>query len=348
MYLELKIAAIIRETEDTRTYLLENTLPEKINYQAGQFLTFLVQLHNTTHRRSYSISTTPELDNHLAVTIRRKENGEISRHILHTWQVGDIVTALEPSGRFTPGPASSQPRDIFLLAAGSGITPVYAILRHFLHTAPGTDIKLIYSNSSPDRTIFLQQIQELEKQYPDRLKVIYLYSNDTDSMHAFRRLSNILLEMLVKEHLRYQANDAQFFLCGPPDYMRMIVLTLTFIGFREDQLHKENFVVNTAAKIEKTGIPADATPKQLTIQLRGQEITLDIPGNEPILQAALNQGIALPYSCKGGVCGSCTVVCKQGKVWMSVNEVLTDRDLQQGLVLTCTGYITDAPAIIEV
>ncbi|MBV8255062.1 MAG: iron-sulfur cluster-binding domain-containing protein [Chitinophaga sp.] len=348
MYLELRITAIIRETEDTRTYMLENTQPEKIEYRTGQFLTFLIQLHNITHRRSYSISTTPGLDKHLAVTIRRKENGEISRHILHTWQIGDIVTALEPSGRFTPGPTSSQPRDIFLLAAGSGISPVYAILRQFLHTEPTAAVKLIYSNSSPERTIFLQQIQELEKQYPSQLKVIYLYSNDPDALHAYRRLSNILLEMLVKQHLRYQAADAQFFLCGPPDYMRMIVLTLTFIGFREDQLYKENFVVNTAAKIERIGIPEDASPKQLTIQLHGQEIELQVPGNEPILQYALDQGIALPYSCKGGVCGSCTVQCKKGTVWMSVNEVLTDRDLKQGLVLTCTGYITDGPAIIEV
>ncbi|WP_291914290.1 ferredoxin--NADP reductase [Chitinophaga sp. CB10] len=347
MYLQLRITAITRETEDTRTYTLENVAAEKIDYLPGQFLTFLVNLHGVEHRRSYSICTTPGLDAHLAVTVRRKENGEISRHILQHWQTGTIVTALEPTGRFTPGPASPHPRDIFLFAAGSGISPVYAIMRHFLHTEPTAHIKLVYSNSSPERTIFLRQIQALEQQFPQQLQVIHLYSNDPDVHHAYRRLSNTLLEMLVKDHLRYKPADAQFFLCGPFDYMRMIIMTLTFIGFDEGQLHKENFVVNTAAKIEKTGIPDDASPRALTIRVKGEEYQLDIPGNEPILQYALEQGIALPYSCKGGVCGSCTASCTKGNIWMSVNEVLTDKELQQGLVLTCTGYVKDGPAELE-
>ncbi|MBV7533934.1 ferredoxin--NADP reductase [Chitinophaga sp. sic0106] len=347
MYLQLRITAITRETADTRSYTLENVTGEKIDYLPGQFLTFLVNLHGIEHRRSYSLSTTPGLDTHLAVTIRRKENGEISRYILQHWQPGTLVTALEPTGRFTPGPASTQPRDIFLLAAGSGISPVYGIMRHILHTEPTAHLKLIYSNSTPERTIFLRQIQELEKQYPAQLHVIYLYSNDPDANHAYRRLSNTLLEMLVKDQLRYEPANAQFFLCGPFDYMRMIIMTLTFIGFKDGQLHKENFVVNTAAKIEKTGVPEDDTTRALTLRIKGEEYRLNIPGNQPILQYALEQGIALPYSCKGGVCGSCTVQCNKGEIWMSVNEVLTEKELSQGLVLTCTGYVKEGPAELE-
>lgn len=138
--------------------------------------------------------------------------------------------------------------------------------------------------------------------------------------------------------MRYQYTDASFFLCGPPDYMRTILLTLTFMGFRNDQLHKENFVVNTDIKIAKTLLPQNHDPKQVVIHAHGQEYQLSVPADQTILNYALEQGVALPYSCKGGVCGSCTVKCTNGKVWMSVNEVLTEKELAEGLVLTCVGY----------
>ncbi|NIG52781.1 iron-sulfur cluster-binding domain-containing protein [Chitinophaga sp. Cy-1792] len=348
MYLQLRIKDIIRETEDTRTYVLENTDATPIHWLPGQFLTFLITLHGITHRRSYSISTTPGIDPLPAITVRRKENGEISRHILHDWQTGDVISAIAPSGRFTPVAPSATPRDIFLLAAGSGISPVFSILNYLLREEPTAHIKLIYSNSSPDRTIFLSQIQSLEKQYPEQLQVIYLYSGDPDATHTYRRLSNLLLETMVKQYMRYQPADAHFYLCGPPDYMRMIMFTLTFAGFSQDQLHKENFVVNTAVKIEKTGIPDDSSLKALTIRLNGQDYELKIPGNKTILQHALENSIALPYSCKGGVCGSCTARCSTGKINMSVNEVLTDREIGNGYILTCVGYVKESPATIEI
>ncbi len=157
----------------------------------------------------------------------------------------------------------------------------------------------------------------------------------------------MLLEPLVREQLQYDPAEAQFFLCGPADYMRMILLTLTFMGFSPAQLHKENFVVNTGAKLERAGHPDDATLKHVTLQIGGNSRQIDIPGNRDILSSALELGIALPYSCKGGVCGSCTAKCISGKVWMAVNEVLTDRELEQGLVLTCVGYPVSDQVTIE-
>ncbi|WP_143304477.1 ferredoxin--NADP reductase [Chitinophaga vietnamensis] len=347
MFLQLRITDIIRETADTYTYRLENTQPAPVSYLPGQFLTFIISLHNKEYRRSYSLSSTPGIDPYLSVTVRKKENGEISRHILQNWKVGDVVTSLEPSGRFTPGKPVSTPRDIFLLAAGSGITPVYAILKHLLHAEPSARITLIYSNTTPERSIFLNEIRALETRYSSQLQVLYLYSNDPDTHHTYRRLSNILLEMLVSDRLLYDKSAAEFFLCGPPDYMRMILLTLTFMGFREDQLHKENFVVNTDVRIARTPLPQDSSLKKVTIQLRNQTYELDIPGNEPILQFALEHAVGLPYSCKGGVCGSCTALCTKGKIWMSVNEVLTEKELAEGLILTCVGYAASDEVHIE-
>src|SRR5688500_7380964 len=94
LYIQLRITRIIPETPDTFTYHFERTDGRPVKYQAGQFLTFLVQLHGTEYRRSYSLSSTPGIDGFLAVTVKRIANGEISRYILRTWMVGDVVTSL--------------------------------------------------------------------------------------------------------------------------------------------------------------------------------------------------------------------------------------------------------------
>jgi len=342
LYLRLRITGIIKETPDTYTYLLENTVPEPVLYQAGQFLTFLVELHGTTYRRSYSLSSTPGIDAQPAVTIREKQNGEISRHIIRHWKKGDVVTSLLPSGRFTLDRLSSQPRVIFLFAAGSGITPIYSLLKHILYREPAARVILLYSSPAPQHTIFFKQLQDLQVRFGTQLQCIYFFSQPApDDGSMPRRLSNVLLEPLVNGLLPHDKHDkaaAQFFICGPPDYMRMIMLTLTFMGFNTRQLHKENFVVNTGVKLEKAGRPQDATPKEVRLHVGGATYDIKVPGNQDILSSALQQGIALPYSCRGGVCGSCTAKCKRGKVWLAVNEVLTDAELAQGLVLTCVGY----------
>jgi len=347
MYFQLRIADIIRETPGTYTYKLENITPEPLEYLAGQFLTFLITLNNKEYRRSYSFSSTPGVDPYLSVTIREKENGEISRYLIHTWKKGDIITSLEPSGRFTHEKTDTTEKDIFLLAAGSGITPVFSLLKQILTQEPAAHVKLIYSNTTPERTIFYEQLQHWQTRYPEQLQTIYLFSNDPDSHHTYRRLNNILLEQLVNTHLRYQSANAQFFLCGPPDYMRTILLTLTFMGFAETQLHKENFVVNTDARLAKTPPPQDHDRKKVLIRYRNQEYELSVPGDQTILSNALANEVLLPYSCKGGVCGSCTAQCVSGKVWMPVNEVLTDKELAEGLVLTCVGYPASDEIILE-
>ncbi|ACU57876.1 ferredoxin--NADP reductase [Chitinophaga pinensis] len=346
LYIHLRIREVIAETADTFTYRLETVDGQPLHYQPGQFITLLIYLHGTEYRRSYSFSSTPGIDPYPSVTVREKQNGEISRHILRDWKVGDKITALLPSGRFTLPAHSKTPRDIFLLGAGSGITPLYSILKDVLHHEPTAHVKLVYSNRSEQRTIFHQQLQALKAQFPEQLHIIHLYSSEPPD-HIIRRLGNLSLEPLVQQQLRYHKQDAQFFVCGPPEYMRMALLTLTFMGFEEEQLHKENFVVNTAPQLARIGVPDDASRKDVTIHFRGGVHQLSLPGNRNILAAALEQGIAIPYSCKGGVCGSCTARCTKGKVWMALNEVLTDKEVEQGFVLTCTGYAASAAVVIE-
>lgn len=371
LYIQLRIIDIIRETPDTFTYkfevadnnaaikaALENTdvnigfkvpgndtnaqqdpfISRIVPYKAGQFLTFLITLHGREYRRSYSLCSTPGIDPFMAVTVKRIANGEISRHIHHDWKVGDVVKSLLPSGRFTLDSMPDLQRDIFLLGAGSGITPLFSILKEALHRETSAHITLIYSNRNERSTIFYEQINELHQRFADRFTIVWLFSDPVHVTGHYRRMNNTLLEMIAPKHLKFGREKAQFFICGPSPYMRTVQFTLTFMGFHSAQLHKENFVVDTDAKLARVTIPQDSSEKQVTLKHLGKETIFKVLGNETILHAALRQGIELPYSCQGGVCGSCIARCAEGKVWMSVNEVLTDRELSQGVVLTCTGY----------
>ncbi len=360
--LELKIREIIRETTDTISLVLENTDGTTLNYIAGQFLTFLFNINGKELRRSFSLSSAPDLDKYPVVTIKRMENGEISRYIFDHIRPGHILTSLYPTGKFTLPAAISDPRDIFLVGGGSGITPLFALLKTVLQKMPQHHVTLLYASHNETSTIFYRQLNVLQEENPHRFTLIYLFSSPSRESNISEtgyistgnydlpaggsltpgrdsnqgRLNNSLLEELVNSHFHFEKDKAEFFLCGPASLMRMAQLTLIFMGFRKDQLHRENFVspVLTAPPLTRA---LNAVSSRAILRFRGQKHTLLIPAGENILQAALDKGIQIPYSCRGGLCSACSGRCTKGKVNMLINEVLTDRDIAQGWVLTCVG-----------
>jgi ring-1,2-phenylacetyl-CoA epoxidase subunit PaaE len=336
--LKLRVKAIMQETADARTYVLENTEGPTPVYQSGQFLTLLIQHFGKEVRRSYSLVSAPNIDPDLAITIQRVTNGEISRHLLDAIQMGDIIHSLYPAGRFTLETNSDHQRDIFLIGGGSGITPLFSILKTVLRNEPRSHIALIDSNRNRHTALFWDQLQALELQFPQRLTMILLFSEPSAEWEHFRgRLENSLLERLVKENLIYNPDQAEFFICGPSGLMRMARITLLFMGFRLEAIHKENFVTELPTSVPVLALD-DGITRYVTLWYRGQEYRLEVPSHQTILQAALNAGITLPYSCRAGMCSTCAGICTQGNVEMTINEVLTNQDLAKGWVLTCVGY----------
>ena len=145
------------------------------------------------------------------------------------------------------------------------------------------------------------------------------------------RLNNGLLQEMLAD-IR---GDEHFYLCGPVGFMRMAVFTLRLLGIGDEQIRRENFTVEY---VPPRPVLADTGPKQVVVRAGDQQYSFTVAWPATILQAALDRGIALPYSCKGGVCSTCVARCVKGRVKMSKNEVLTEKDLEAGLVLTCVGY----------
>lgn len=327
----------------TRSYYLEPISGQPVEYKAGQFLTLIINHNNHEVRRSYSISSRP--GEGLCLTIKRVQNGEISRFLHDSLRVGDVLTSLYPAGRFTLD--SSPAGDVVLLGAGSGITPLFSLLKQALYTNEQQRVTLLYSNSSERSIIFRDALNRLKERFPERFRLFHLLSNPADGWNGLRgRLNNVMLERLLPE-LTGNSNPkmTRYYICGPADYMRMVQFTLVFRGIQPDQIRRENFVVDP---VTLTPPPALAQDHTIRLRVKGQEIDIQVQAYKSILQAALDEGIHLPYSCRGGRCSACVARCLSGSVHMTINDVLTDRDLAEGWILTCTGYPETDDVIIKV
>jgi ring-1,2-phenylacetyl-CoA epoxidase subunit PaaE len=323
---KLRVRDIRPETPDTKTIFLERIDDQPFSYQAGQFLTLFFSFHGRELRRSYSFSTTPGIDPIPAITVKRVPNGEISRYLLDHLRVGDILHTLPPAGRFT---LDEVAHSLVFIAAGSGIVPVFSLVKAALALRPISRTILITQQHDHPSSSFNAQLHALANKYgEDRLRWIeWLSIRDG-------RLNNWLLEEWILTLLP-PAQLPNFFLCGPPAFMRMAQFTLRLLGFSDAQIKKENFTVEY---VPPPPLLTDTTPKQVIIHQKDSTLHFEAVWPDTILRAAERHHIILPYSCRGGRCSTCAAKCLSGKVKMSINEVLTDDELKEGWVLTCVGY----------
>ncbi|MBE7177706.1 MAG: 2Fe-2S iron-sulfur cluster binding domain-containing protein [Mucilaginibacter polytrichastri] len=343
---QVRITAINRLTAHAAEFVFS---PENFSispYLPGQFLTLIFSLDGHEVRRSFSLNSVYREDQeHLSITVKRVENGLVSRHMLDHLQTGDLLRVLPPSGRFTL-PENVHRKRLVYFAAGSGIVPVYAHLRYLatLEDPPQTD--LFYSNTSERSTLYSAELFSLAKtEGRPWLHIHSLFSQPEAAHERPRRINNTFVETELS-HILEQAPAPQvlIYLCGPYAYMRMIRMTLLFMGLETEQIRMENFVVETA-KPAKQQYHFERQTVQLIFQ--GEKYSLDVEPAQNILDAALKAGIALPYSCKGGICSACAAKCTRGRVEMTINEVLSPDDLRKGEILTCTGHPLTADVLIE-
>lgn len=331
--LHFRIASVKQETPAAKTYELQLLNSPPLTYKPGQFLTFIIKTEKQEIRRSYSILTLP--GEPIKITVKKVDNGSISRYILQHWKVNEIITSLPPAGRFNFEPVSDKKRDIFCFAAGSGIVPILPQIRMMLQKEPQSIIHLIYSNHNESDTLFLEEIEALAQSEP-QLNLIHFFSDPVYRKKEQGRLSNITTETLINRLQQYKKEDAVFLLCGPFSYMRMVNFTIGLMHFNKENIRKENFLpeVMSSDRVIHQIFPDTI----VEIEFYGKKEMVKVPSGENILDAALKSGLNLPYSCKGGVCGNCAAKCTGGQIYMSINEVLTDADIKEGWVLTCTGY----------
>ncbi len=329
-----KVVNIIKETKSTNTFVLKNETPRNINYQVGQFLTFLFNSKDGEIRRSYSMSSSPGIDKLVSITVKRVPNGEISRHLINHVHINDTLISIQPAGRFTIDTNVKTQRQFIFISAGTGIVPVFSLIKKILKEEPLSRILLIDQNHDESEIIFRKQLEEKQRVFAPQFKWISLLSKLQPGTLIPQKLNNFLLEKIMNEQVDRE-KQSLFYLCGPLSFMRMAQFTLKWMGFTEEQIKKENFTIE---EVLPPPLIMDKEPKEIVIHYNDQTFRIKAVSTRNILQAALNEHISLPYSCRSGICSTCIAKCMKGKVKMSNNEVLTEKDVASGWVLTCVGY----------
>ena len=342
LYKPVIIEHIREEIKGFKTFLFKEG--HDIDYKAGQYITFAQKTTHEEIRRSYSIVSAPLLSEPLTIGVKRIENGLFSRELIDHAKPGDELFSSGAGGLFTLPDDLSNLQQIFFLAAGSGITPVYSLLKTVLHLHKQINVVLIYSNPEPGKTIFLPELSALKQKFDQRFQLQFLFSNSVNLSLA--RLNRELLTHLMMKHSVCNFDQTLFYVCGPEAYMRMCTYTLQEHMVPMENIRKENFIIQQK-QIPRSEAP-DKNDHVATVHYGADTYVFDVQHPDSILMAAIRQNISLPYSCETGRCGNCVARCISGDVWLSYNEVLTEMDLKNGLILTCVGHPVGGDIILKI
>jgi ring-1,2-phenylacetyl-CoA epoxidase subunit PaaE len=353
--MQMRVVEITRETADAVTLHFEHPNKNSIPYLPGQFLTLILPLNGEKVRRSYSLSSIPAEAPRLSVTVKRVKEGLVSNYLCSHLQVGDVVEVMEPMGHFTLQTNPANSRIIYLFGAGSGITPLMSIAKAVLLEEPASRVVLLYGNRNEASIIFKNQLEQLQTASGGRLLVEHVLSQPLTSWVGLRGRLNRSTVVKILEKLELPPpQDAQFYLCGPVDMMLEVKEALSLLQVPADRIHKETFVHTLQDTPPQQGeVGGNESQNQLarqvvTVQYDGAEYQVEVPSGQTILEAALDQGVDLPFSCQAGLCTACRGKCLSGKVQLEEQDGLSEEELAEGYVLTCVGHPLTRDVVIEI
>jgi ring-1,2-phenylacetyl-CoA epoxidase subunit PaaE len=344
---KFKITDIIQHPNNNVSLRFQDLTGNFPAYRAGQFLTLSFLFGEREVRRSYSFSSSPLLDEPYEVTVKRVDNGEISRLLHHRTMVGDVVDVMDPQGLFVYDTNLDAAHTVFLFAAGVGITPLFSILKTALVGENKSKIVLVYSNSSREKTLFYDELIEWQEKYPDRLHVEFLWSNSKNLLKA-RLNRSYIIELLTRYNT--EGVESVYYTCGPLFYMDLCRFTLLGMGVPDEHIKKETFHFPDEEEDddEKEEEPVDTRSYDVVLRFNGENHALTIPYDKTILDVGLEHKLKLPYSCKSGMCSTCISQVTAGAVRMDYNEVLTEREVDNGRCLICTSHPVEDGTTIQV
>ncbi len=351
LYHELKVKRVVHETKDAISIVFEQP-STKITYNSGQFLTLILNIDGKEHRRSYSLCTSPFVDDDLAVTVKRVENGFISNWLNDHIREGDVIKVMEPMGHFTTEYGKDRKRHLVMFAGGSGITPMMSIIKSTLTQEPDSICSLIYCNRDIESIIFKEELSRWETNYQGCLHVIHILDNAPMNWQGYSGLLNHeMLSRLFERIPDWGIEKTTYLMCGPEGMMRNVETLLAEHRIPKEKVFKESFVHGTIDKEKKETTPAQSEEmksREVTIIYDGAEHKIMVEPNRTILETALDQGIDLPYSCQSGLCTACRGRALSGKVKLDEEEGLSQSEREAGYVLTCVGHPLTDDVVIEI
>ena len=334
---ELEIADIRPETANAVCvrFAVPAELREEFAYAAGQHITLEAEIDGKRVRRPYSICSSVD-DSTLRVGIKRQPDGRFSAFANTELSVGGKLRVLTPTGHFTASPDPDASRTHVAFAAGSGITPILAIVKTLLEREPRSDVVLFFGNRSAEEVMFRRELADLKDRYLARFSLYHVLSGQPQEVEMLNgRIDAARCRALVEAFCAADRVD-QWYVCGPGSMIDDVCAALDDLNVAPERVHFERFRSARAKPRPRPQVsPTVATAKVTAIvDGRRQEFPIAESG-ETVLEAGLRHGLELPFSCKGGVCATCRARVVEGSVEMDVNHALEPWELEAGFVLTC-------------
>lgn len=338
----LKIEEVIEETNLAKSFVFEipQRLKKKFNYSPGQFIIIQLTINGKQYKRSYSLSSSPFTETKKQVTVKRIPNGIVSNYLNDTLKAGDELLVFPPSGNFVIENEMDLQKNYFFYAGGSGITPIYSIIKTLLHKYPQSHLHLIYANRDEHSIIFNKQLESLQQKNTERFSITNILSDASGGWNGMKgRLDKDKMKEFLEQSKNFPIDYTEYYICGPSPFMELVEHELLDHQIPASKIHIERFIsigdVEDAIVVGDAPIEMDVTESKVQVTLDDIKQTVLCKAKEPILNALLTAGINAPYSCREGVCSTCLAKLISGKVEMKNHASLTDIDIQESRILTC-------------
>ena len=327
---QLTVDRVDALTEDSAavTFRVPDELANEFAFAPGQSLT----LRRGEERRSYSICA--PAGRLPRIGVREVPGGAVSGWLVRSVRPGDVIEVQTPSGSFTP--ELDSPGHHVLIAAGSGITPMMSIAASVLAANSESTVTLFYGNRRTESVMFADEVSDLKDAFPARMRLVHVLSREPQEVELFNgRLDAAKLRTLLPVSVAVDDVD-HWWLCGPFGMVTDAMDVLTDLGVERNRVHRELFYVEPDPPAEVHHIDAPAGPgAEVIVVLDGRSSTVTVAPDTAILDAAQKSRPDLPFACKGGVCGTCRALVRDGEVTMRRNYALEDDEVEAGYVLTC-------------
>lgn len=346
------LVVIDREELTDRSVALTFAVPDELaadflRFEAGQHLTLRACVGGEDVRQSYSLCLSPARARAMQavrVGVGAVPGGRMSTYLNSAVQVGDSVSVMPPLGSFVVPVQPEASRHHVMVAAGSGITPILSHVEHVLGSEPGARVTLFFGNRTTGEVMFLEELEGLKNTHLTRFNLVHVLSREPQAVDLLSgRLDPERLGRLLEAFAPADSVDA-FYLCGPFGMVDGARELLSSLGVADEHVHHEVFHVpvgdDVVGPVSAEDVVADAV---VTVTLDGRTSRIEMHDSaESILAATLRVRPDAPFSCTGGVCGTCRARLVSGEVRMDRSYALEPDEIAAGVVLACQAHpVTD-------
>jgi|SRR5450432_2292298 ring-1,2-phenylacetyl-CoA epoxidase subunit PaaE len=347
----LTVASVDHVAEDAACVTLDipPAMRDAFAFHAGQYVPVRRMIDGREERRTYSIVSAPGCGT-LKLGIRQQPHGRMSGALASNLRPGEVIEVGTPMGRFRTAISAERAQFYVAFAAGSGITPILSLATDILAREPRSRFMLIYANRSVARTMFLEETLALKNRYIERFSLHFVMSREPQQTEWLNGRIDGAKVIELARHMTEVATADEYFICGPGDMVDAVRKAIKGLNadapIRFERFGPGTLSTGTAA----AGTPVSAIPAAvpdllatISVVMDGRRRTFPMSaGDASVLEAAERAGLALPFSCRSGICATCRARITDGAAVMTHNIALEPWETEAGFVLCCQARPTTA------